>query len=62
MSRYEPAVGRIKTVQGLIRVPPNLEQGMTLGNPVLGRDVGEQETGPFLLAAHPLSDVVFSRG
>ena len=35
---------------------------MSFGNPVLGRDVGEQGTGPLLLAAHPLCAVKpFSR-
>jgi hypothetical protein len=50
-------------IQRLIGQPPDLPQGMGLGDPILSGDVGEQGAGAILLAAHPLSAVgPFSRG
>ncbi len=58
----QPTEGGVEAIEGLIRQPPHLPQGMGGGNPVFCGDVCEQGTGAFLLAAHPPSAVgPFSR-
>ncbi len=40
----EPAESGVEAVQGLIRQSPHLAQRLTLGDPILAGDVGEQGT------------------
>ena len=55
--RLEPAKDGDEPIQGLIRQTLYLPEVMGLGYPLLGGAVGEQETGPLLLAAHLLNAV-----